>query len=813
MDTKVRSWSSVNMDQQDNMQEISMENFPFKAYLNLEPIIDYWRKELQSGNHFTSQMAKFIVEEFEKNKDLHGPIDDLSVLNNNPELISAILSVHYPPDPCGNEIISTNIPFSFVSIHSTNKFKEMISQKNDLSQSGLKVDANNAFIGKILNAYSLILKEFYGVEINFDFPFLFAIENGETGLHSYYKTSFNSKFLKPKLVGKLVELKKEDLNKLMRDITNIEKWMSVLPPENFEFHGTVTWTAIDVTEQEVISQLKHDLLEKESIISSDRFGKLQQRIRALYKLPELQLGLAAIPSDWNQIFEYGKKIGNSFILNETCSLNCSSFNNSIYHKAIEMKKPLLVEDLKTCEYQSGVESEILKLGIRNLIIAPLYYEEELIGMLELGSPNLNDLNSMNALKMREILSLFAIAVKRSLEEFENKIQAIIKEECTAIHPSVEWRFRKAAFNLLDKRETESALEMEPIVFDDVYPLYGLTDIRNSSISRNDAIQSDLLEHLKMNREIIAAASKLKQLPILDELVYRIDKKTRRIKEGLGSGDEVSILDFVKFEVEPVFDQIKGFDFELSEMIDKYHSSLDTDLQVLYRKRKDFEESVAMINETLTNFLEQAEDKSQRMFPHYFEKYKTDGIEHSIYIGQSLVSDKKFDMMYLKNLRLWQLITVCGIANEAERIKPKLPIPLEVTHLILVQNTPLSIRFRMDEKKFDVDGTYNIRYEIMKKRIDKAIIMGSSERLTQPGKIAIVYSQNKERDEYLSYIEYLKMRGYLINDAEDLELESLQGVSGLRAIRVEVNRNLNDVTPKIEKEDIKKVVGQLETQNN
>ena len=54
---------------------------------------------------------------------------------------------------------------------------------------------------------------------------------------------------------------------------------------------------------------------------------------------------------------------------------------------------------------------------------------------------------------------------------------------------------------------------------------------------------------------------------------------------------------------------------------------------------------------------------------------------------------------------------------------ELPIPLETTHLILVQHAPLSIRFRFDEKRFDVDGAYDIRYEIVKKRIDKAVDPG------------------------------------------------------------------------------------------
>jgi hypothetical protein len=106
-------------------------------------------------------------------------------------------------------------------------------------------------------------------------------------------------------------------------------------------------------------------------------------------------------------------------------------------------------------------------------------------------------------------------------------------------------------------------------------------------------------------------------------------------------------------------------------------------------------------------------------------------------------------------------------------------------LVLVQHTPLSIRFRFDEKRFDVDGAYDIRYEIVKKRIDKALVRGSSERVTQPGQIAIVYSQPEEATEYRTYIEYLQHLGHLGAEVEDLELGELQGVHGLRALRVTV----------------------------
>ncbi|MEL6974934.1 MAG: hypothetical protein AAGL29_06000, partial [Bacteroidota bacterium] len=54
-----------------------------------------------------------------------------------------------------------------------------------------------------------------------------------------------------------------------------------------------------------------------------------------------------------------------------------------------------------------------------------------------------------------------------------------------------------------------------------------------------------------------------------------------------------------------------------------------------------------------------------------------------------------------------------------------------------------------------------------------------------GKLAIVYSQRKDEKEYLRYITFLKAKGYFTNNIEIVELEGLQGVTGLKAIRVEI----------------------------
>ena len=83
-------------------------------------------------------------------------------------------------------------------------------------------------------------------------------------------------------------------------------------------------------------------------------------------------------------------------------------------------------------------------------------------------------------------------------------------------------------------------------------------------------------------------------------------------------------------------------------------------------------------------------------------------------------------------------------------------------------------------------------KLSKNELIKLIIKGTDERLTVPGKIAIVYSQDKDAREYIKYINYLQSKN-LLGKVETLDIEDLQGVSGLKALRVEViyHKDFND----------------------
>ncbi|MGH7346558.1 MAG: GAF domain-containing protein, partial [Candidatus Rokuibacteriota bacterium] len=597
------------------------------------------------------------------------------------------------------------------------------------------------------------------------------------------------RFVEVETVGPVPVLTDEMRRRLHGELFDTELFREMLPADRFVFRGFTIFRAIEVTDQEVLSSLERDLIDKESIVSHTRFKALQDKLRTLFRRPELRFGLAALDGDQVLVLNYGAECEHACIFADSRHHTVEEFRGSVYERAVVQGSPLIVEDLTEMPGRTPADDEIIEWGLRNIIVAPLFYQDRVIGTLELGSPRPGDLDWTHLPKLLQILPLFSMAVQRSMEELNSRIQAFIKEKCTAIHPVVEWRFRKAVLKGIESQAEDAAaavVDMEPIVFERIYPLYALSDIRGSSTQRSLAIQTDLLAQLRLARDVIRWAHDTRPLPGLHELLYRIDKHAAKIQTNLNSGDEVSIIAFLRSDVEALFDHLQTFGPGVRERIEAYRAALDPRIGTVYDRRQLFEESVTRLADGISSYLDLEEQTAQTMFPHYFEKQKTDGVDHQIYVGASLLEDGKFDPLYLKSLRLWQLMVTCGVALRVNRIKEKLPVPLEVTHLVLVQHAPLSIRFRFDEKRFDVDGAYDIRYEIVKKRIDKAVIKGSAERITQPGKIAIVYSHPAEGHEYRGYIEYLQSLGYFTGEVEDVELEELQGVHGLRALRVTID---------------------------
>ena len=792
-------------------------SFPFRNTLSLAGLFDFWRTVEQESTSPRAVVARQIQDRLDANPELAQPITDPALLDEHRDVLDLMMVAIFPPALWDETIMAVSSPFNMQPFYMTPTFERLKIVEQGCPDYMSKDDYDLERLAQMRTLYAShwILQQHYNVEMPQKHPMIFMLPEPETGLDKYYKIDFNTNFITVATHGKPRKLTDAQIDQLLAEPQNLSLWMEMISPKNFEFQGFVVMTATEVTNESVLSALKDDLLQKDAMASKKKVDHLQHRLRSLLRETDLELGLISLHRDDIEGITSAKTIGRSLLLGNSGAPACPNKGKSFYAQAYTREEPLVINDLASAKIPSGFEYTLKEKGYRTLLLAPLRHNDKLIGILELASPRANVINVFTATKLEEAISLFATAMQRSLDDQEDRVQAVIKEQYTAIHPAVEWKFREVAQTHLDQQSVDPMAMAGRIIFKNVYPLYGLSDIRHSSATRNTAIQNDLLEQLSLAHNVIVEAAIERPLPVLDQISFRISQYADRIAKGASTEDETTVLEFLRHDVESLFVRLESFGERVVERIATYRAALHPELNVVYKQRWEFENSVESINRTVSGFLKQKDDQAQEMLPHYFEFFKTDGVDYNIYVGASLVApgpnavtDDDIELLYLPNIRLWQLMTMCGVEWELQTLKPSLQMALDATHLILVQNIPLSIRFREDEKQFDVDGAYNIRYEIVKKRIDKAVVKGTRERLTQPHQIAIVYSQTREALEYKKYLEYMSAAGYISGEVEELELEPMQGVYGLKALRVTVSPTPPESGFQIEPAQVKAVVKKL-----
>jgi hypothetical protein len=773
--------------------------FPYKTTLSFVPYIEWLEAIVKEKSSPDVMILRHVLREVKKIPELLQPIEDLGILDQYRKEVDLLLSTIIPTSVLDELTVGAIVPFQPVTIYATPSFHQMVRDHNKGVWDFSRMNPEHALRDLTAFAGLSILNKHYGMNLKDPEVMKSREIDRLTGAYLYYKPEINLRFVKVKTLKEAKPVGEIDLSPLKQNFFDIEYWLKNFPPDTFEFEGFTIYRMIDISGRELISQLEYMLLESSSAMSQEKMRKIEENLRSYLGVPDMSIGIANM-TKYQQVIGCSSDHWFCLIPFEKVNGLMKDSESSIYERVVKTGLPDAVDDLAELTTATAVEKELHSLGFRSFLLAPVYDEKELLGMVEFASPQPYAFNFITMLRLREIQPILSLAFQREIEDFDNRVQAAMKEAFTAIHPVVEWKFKEAAMRMISVKEDQvSTLPL--IQFDDVIPIYGAIDIRGSSERRNEAIRLDMIDYLQVAGSILREAFAKYELPILDELGFRAERLLEKLQLTIDSGDENGILDFLNYEVIAAFRIIAERDASLKKSIDNFINSLQPDHEFYHMRRRDFEAALTMINDRVADIIEADEERAQRMLPHYFEKYRTDGVEYNVYVGQSLLEKGMYDPVYLKSFRLWQLTNMVQVARETKRLQAVLPVPLETTQLILCYSNPFSIMFRMDEKRFDVAGAYNIRYEIVKKRIDKARVLGTNERITQPGTIAVIYTQEKEAKEYERYFEFLEAKGYIQSGFERLEVEPLQGMLGLRALRVNVNYSEGVVTKPWEEEEL------------
>lgn len=761
---------------------------PFQVQISFHKLIENLEAIALSDVDYRVNYAKGLLEQVATVPQLRTGVTDFSQISEHKDLIRNLLADLFPTALTKNEIKAVTIPFHNITFNYSERFQYILNNAGPDFDMLIRDFTDDQFY---IMSCCLILNVYYGYRFDFSKPFFYDIPDAE-GILRHYRILYNADFVEILPTENTLEVTSEDVELLMDNFHDIGLWKSKFKAKTWILKGFGIMTLYDATTESALSNLKTTLLAKpdERVSMQQSYEEI---FRSIFDIPDLRVGFTAMDPNENRfvLSPFDKNI-NSFLLSGKTECNCDEM---MCHETLDIlvkeRKYLSISDVRKLgqeEMHRKFAQELLGQQIKSAIFAPVIKNDKLLGVVEVVSSRTKELNSINANKMDIVMPYITDTINRYYSDVQNQVDALIQNEYTTIHPSVYWKFREEAIaHLNDTKETV----LHEIVFPEVYPLYGQIDIKGSSDMRNVTTTEDILTQMQLLVTIFGSIQDENPLPLFEQKVFEIQKWIEDIRGELKADTEQTVLDYIKTEINPVLKSFRSSSQMTKQLIASYFAKLDPNSGTVYEARKKFDTTLSVINKKMAAILDKKQIEAQSYYPHYFERFKTDGVEHNLYIGQSISNQNRFDLLHLHNLRLWQLQVMCEMENQYHALKPSLEYPMEVTSLLLVFNNPITIRFRMDEKRFDVDGSYNARYEVVKKRIDKAFIKNTEERITQKDTITIVYTQTSEEQEYLRYISFLQHKGLLGEKIERFELEDLQGVSGLRGIRVPVLFNASD----------------------
>ena len=776
MQQKVFSILSRTPEEETSGVQISFSRF-----------MEYLQEKVYAEQTLRIKLYEFILRQFSKHPELARPLR-LKDLQHYSELLDLLYACLFPLLSNEQETYwALSAPNSDAVFYSTQAFYKLVSPDNP---NGMYATASQeekaAFYTSMEQVkWALILERIYHIQPVIEEDIVYVWTDKRNGLTCYFSINIDNRFVEVHSPVAVEDADREMVQQQLKGVKKICDMKDAIAVSDFSFEGFSIITATDITARYAVHKMRSAIIRHTPENFDQTYQHILSLLKSLFGRGDARFGLIPFLRLNNRLVSYFESYAYSIMI------DVAKREKIPEHYFISWLN-MYARDPSVCQYNNSElkeqKGEVIarafeKAGVNDYTLLPVHYNNELVGVLEVGAAGAGTLDEKHLSRLDVAMPILAQLMYTNQYEFSAGIYKIINTNFTSIQPAVQWRFNEAAWNYLKGRaEKGIAVEVEAIRFHEVFPLYGSVDIRNSTVERNNALYKDMQFYFTFLWETLQAMQTGAREKI-NELLSEATGLQQQMNLYLSSNEEAIINGFT--EKINAFLQAAGREHPGDQAIKKYFEEIDTETGSLHKHRRSLEQSIKIINSSINKYLELMQAEFQRTYPVYFERFRTDGIEYDLYIGQSIAPEQPYRSAYLHKLRQWQLTSMAGIAKLVHLNTPLMPMRLHTTQLIYVNAAPISIGFRIDEKRFDVEGGYNTRYQIIKKRIDKVHIKDTGERLTQPGKIAIVYSKYGFFDEYMAYIRQLQREKLLQPEVEELELEELQGVSGLKALRVSV----------------------------
>lgn len=283
-------------------------DFPFTCELSLEPLVAFWQQANAEKHPMQAALSTTIQHALRQTPALLEPIEDLSVIAAHKELVDAMMTAIFPPATWHTTYAAALCPFQMQSFYATPSFERLMLSDDGYLSGRMNVDAQTVVHVRLLHTYAFVLYSVYGIELDFEYPLIYTASDPDTGLDRHFRMDFEGRFMQVKTLQDVKPLTAAEQKRLLANLTDPQVLRELVPPDQFIISGFAVLNTVEVTDQEVLSSLKRDLIEKESIVSNERFKSLQVKLCTLFRKPNLLLGLAAIQGNQVLVLNYGSNI-------------------------------------------------------------------------------------------------------------------------------------------------------------------------------------------------------------------------------------------------------------------------------------------------------------------------------------------------------------------------------------------------------------------------------------------------------------------------------------------------------------------------
>lgn len=769
--------------------------YKLEKKLHFEPFFRYLESFTESGISSDDMIPLFALERIKEIESVSGKLckHNLSAYKDISQLIYSLSVSLIDTDPKRYWALAT--PLAEETFYGTDAFFDL--WKNRLEEQDIpgQMQDEKTLSNQEKLIYALILERLYGLPAKENNTIVYHHLNEKGEIIDYYDLTIDFKFVDIKQKKELPQFDLRNLSKNTNDASlfNWDHVINAIKLEDFELSGFTILTVKKSSLEHTINRIQSILLDLATYNYHLFLSDVEKIITPILKSTDTIFSLFPL-FQLNGLPFFDYSITNkSILISEAHASN--SYTNINPQVANYLKHPHLIfyNTLDAIKNTTSIFDERIKAsGVKTYLCIPLIHNHALSGIMEVYSHRLGQLDNETIQSLRALVPLLSQLTYDITAEFKKRIDEIIINRFTTIQPAVQWKFNHIAAQYIQELENdEQNAHIKPVIFEEVYPLYGAIDVKDSTVIRNASILKDFGFKVKQLALLIDELSRDGKHQLIIDFSKRVDQITLSLDQISFDESMVKIIEFFRKDVQPFIEAARREFSTKHAVIEHYAKHFFTNRETGEFYRNEFETSLWKINQIISKELNHFNSFIQGNYPSYFQKFRTDGIEYDIYIGESITPQQTFSKEFINIFRRQQIISMARIALKAHHAKQDLPIPLETTQLIFINPHSIDISFREDERRFDVEGSLNIRYEIIKKRIDKIRVKRTKERLTQVNKIAIVYLSDEVLEDLNLSIQAIYDMGIIESTIEHLKLEDVQGIVGLKAIRLTVNLNYRD----------------------